>query len=103
MFIVKNKILPPKGFLAINLFGVLFTRKDNLDVYTINHEEIHTKQMKELGYIFFYIWYGIEWLIRLFKKGDAYRNISFEKEAYANEYNLDYIKYRHKYAWFKYI
>ena len=50
----------------MNLFGVLFVRwekgkpKPTLSKYTINHESIHTKQMKELGYIFFYIWYVIE-------------------------------------------
>jgi hypothetical protein len=41
--------------------------------------------MKELLYIGFYVWYVIEWVFNLFKYCDrmvAYRNISFEKEAY---------------------
>ena len=45
----------------------------------------HTAQMKEMLYIFFYLWYVVEWIIRLFMKGNAYRNISFEREAYSNE------------------
>jgi hypothetical protein len=40
--------------------------------------------MKEILYIPFYLWYGVEWLIKLFYKGNAYRNLSFEREAYDN-------------------
>lgn len=86
MKIIYNNIIPFKGFIAINLFGVLFVRKDAvISEQTINHEKIHTAQMKEMLYIFFYLWYIIEWLIRLFMKGNAYRNISFEKEAYNHD------------------
>ena len=86
MKIIYNNFIPFKGFAAINLFGVLFVREGvKITEEMINHEKIHTAQMKEMLYIFFYLWYVIEWVIRLFKKGDAYRNISFEKEAYINE------------------
>lgn len=54
--------------------------------------------MKELGYILFYIIYVVEWLVRLFMKGNAYRNISFEKEAYSNQYNLAYLGKRKHFA-----
>ena len=57
--------------------------------------------MKEMMYIPFYILYVVEWLIKLFCKGNAYRNISFEREAYDNQYNLDYIKTRKHYNWIK--
>jgi len=36
-------------------------------------------------------------------KGNAYRNISFEREAYDNDDNLNYIKERKHYSWLKYI
>lgn len=62
MKIIYNKIIPFKGFKAINLFGFLFTRKRNLLDVDINHEAIHTEQMKELLYIGFYILYFAEWL-----------------------------------------
>lgn len=96
MKIVYNNIIPFKGFLAINLFGVLFVRGAEHDINDIvlNHERIHTAQMKELGYILFYIIYLLEWIVRLFKKGNAYRNISFEREAYENEKDLDYLSAR---------
>lgn len=57
--------------------------------------------MKEMLYVSFYLWYGVEWLIKLFCKGNAYRNLSFEREAYDNQYNLDYIKTRKHYSWLK--
>ena len=104
MKIIENKIIPFPGYKAINLFGILFVREGaKISEQDLNHESIHTAQMKEMLYIFFYIWYIVEWVIRLFKKGNAYRNISFEQEAYSNEDNLEYLKDRKHYVWFKYI
>ena len=104
MKVIYNNIIPFPGFKAINLFGLLFIRKGyNINEIDINHESVHTAQMKEMLYIFFYIWYLIEWIIRLFTKGNAYYNISFEKEAYSNEYDLKYLENRKHYAWIKYF
>jgi len=99
MKIIYNKIIPFPGYKAINLFGVVFARKQLSDV-DINHEAIHTEQMKELFYIVFYIWYLIEWLFLIFKYKNfytAYRNIRFEKEAFDHEKDLNYLDYRPKY------
>lgn len=99
MKIIYNNFIPFKGFAAINLFGMLFARHGvRINQYTINHERIHTAQMKELGYILFYIIYLLEWVVRLFKKGNAYRNISFEREAYEHETDLNYLSTRPKWA-----
>jgi hypothetical protein len=68
-----------------------------------NHEAIHTKQMKELLYVPFYILYILEWLYRLTQKGNAYKNISFEKEAYDNENDMDYLDKREHFSWIEYI
>ena len=63
MKIVYNKFIPFKGFCAINLFGIIFARKGcKVTPRTINHEKIHTAQMRELGYIGFYVLYFLEWL-----------------------------------------
>ena len=117
MRIIRNSIIPCKGFTAINLFGVVFIRKEirpqhdislrNWDIM-LNHELIHTAQMKELLYLPFYLLYGIEWLIRLamyMNVKEAYRNISFEREAYDKQYNFHYIidKERKPYAFIKYF
>lgn len=63
----------------------------------INHERIHLKQQKELLIIPFYVWY----LIAYYRKG--YYNISFEKEAYSNEKDLNYLKKRRTFAFRKYL
>lgn len=103
MKIIYNNLIPFKGFLAINLFGVLFVRGTwrDLTAEVLNHEKIHTAQMQELGYILFYALYLIEWLIRLAGKGNAYRNISFEREAYDNQGNLNYLSTRKRWAMWK--
>ena len=87
MKIVRNNIIPFKGFAGINLFGILFVRKDVvITERMLNHERIHTAQMKELLFVFFYLWYIIESLIRLcVNRKTAYRNICFETEAYMNQ------------------
>ena len=108
MKIIKNNILPPHGFKAINLFGILFVRKNaNIDEVTLNHEAIHTAQMRELLYVFFYILYLIDWLIGLvvygFDTKRAYREICFEKEAYENQGDLGYMEKRNLFNFLKYI
>ena len=104
MKIIRIKFIPFQGFKAMNLFGVLFVRGNaRIDDITLNHEKIHTAQMKEMLYVFFYLWYVIEWIIRLFLKGNAYRNISFEREAYNNEGNVLYLESRKRFSWIKYL
>jgi hypothetical protein len=106
MKIIHNNVIPPKGFAATNLFGILFVKKEAvITERMINHERIHTARMKELLYAFFYIMYVFERLIKLLKHGkESYCNISFEREAYGNDDNLDYLKTRkklfvHKVSW----
>lgn len=97
MKIIYNNLLPFRGFTAMNFFGIIFVRKEHkgkLNSKTLNHELIHTAQMKELLYVFFYLWYVIEWIVRLFLPGNAYRQIIFERETYQNEGNPDYLSRR---------
>lgn len=102
MKIIRQKFIPLNGFLAINIFGNIFCKPNAvIDKFVYNHESIHTEQMKEMLYIPFYIWYFMEWLIRLLFKGNAYRNISFEREAYDNQNDLNYINKRKHYSWLK--
>lgn len=106
--IVPNRLIPFGDYATINIFGILFTKRKNglLTNKSVNHELIHTEQMKELLYIGFYLWYGIEYLIiRLFHRtqNGAYRDVSFEEEAYVNEKDLSYLDKRKHYAWFKYL
>jgi hypothetical protein len=103
MKIIRNNIIPFSGYKAIKLFGVLFVRGNaRIDDITLNHEKIHTAQIKEMLYVFFYVWYIIEWLIRL-PFGNAYRNISFEREAYDNQDDLSYLKNRKRFDFVRFI
>lgn len=108
MKIIYTKHFPSKGYAAINLFGVIFARKEfnPLSSKISNHEAIHTAQMKELAYLIFYIWYGIEWVFRLCQYQNtkqAYYNISFEREAYKNQHDLEYLKSRKLFSFKKYL
>ena len=98
----------PKGYLGITIFPFVFlkTKDLKLNLTLINHENIHKRQQIELLVFPFYLVYGIEFLIRFiqYKKWDlAYRNISFEREAYMNELYLDYLKHRTFWSFLKYL
>lgn len=99
MFLIVNKYLVPKGYRGLAVFPFVFVkyRADKENKIFVNHEKIHLRQQLELLIIPFFIWYFIEYLVRLaqYKNADlAYRNISFEREAYANELNLAYLRER---------
>lgn len=99
MKIISNGLIPFRGFAAINLFGILFVRHGvTITPTLLNHERIHTAQMRELGYVLFYFIYLIEWIIRLLRPGNAYRNLSFEQEAYRHESEPDYLNHRPAFA-----
>lgn len=95
--IIFNKILPPKGFKAMAIFPFIFVRGNSIDKKIINHEKIHFAQQKELLIVGFYILYGIFYLIY------GYRDIPFEREAYRNADNPDYLKKRKPFAWLKHL
>ncbi|MEE9912328.1 MAG: hypothetical protein K4571_11465 [Deltaproteobacteria bacterium] len=104
MIIIFTKIIPARRLAAINLFDILLApRGALLSSRTVNHEAIHTAQMKEMLYVFFYLWYLLEWLIRLLGKENAYRSIAFEKEAYCHDEDRNYLKNRKPYRWLKYL
>lgn len=89
--------------MAIFPFILLKSEHLRADKVIINHEKIHLRQQLELLILPFYIFYLIHYLINLirFKQHDiAYRNIVFEKEAYDNDGNLNYLK-RSWYGWLK--
>lgn len=107
MKIIENSIIPFKGYKAINLFGVLFVRKGvKIDRVTLIHEQIHSAQMDEMLYVFFYLWYCVEFIYRLIRLRNwhqAYRAISFEREAYMFQENGAYMKSRKPFTWGKFL
>jgi len=69
-----------------------------------NHESIHWYQQIEMLIIFFYLWYIIEWLIRIFINWKrAYMSISLEREAYNNDGDMNYPLRRDPWSWLNYM
>ena len=103
MFVVHLASLRPDGMA---LFPFILVRQPNPGPVLLNHERIHLRQQAELGIIPFYVWYGLEYLIRRFQYRDhyeAYRNISFEREAFAHDENLSYLRKRPFWGFWNYI
>ena len=132
-WVAKTFLFP--SYKAITLLYNSFFKNRRNECYPedINHERIHQIQQIEcsiigliLGIIlwlsfdislwwvlvptlgFFYLWYGIEYLIILCfvkwnKQNERYHDVSFEEEAHNNDKDLDYLEDRKPFAWFKYI
>ncbi|SDF14102.1 hypothetical protein SAMN05421636_11319 [Pricia antarctica] len=97
-----------KNYVGLSLWPFIILKNDDLkdDIVLINHEKIHLKQQQELLIVFFYVLYISEWLLRTLLYLDsykAYQNISFEREAYANEKNLDYPDDRKAFGFLSYF
>lgn len=125
------------GYSTITIFAWVLTIYKTLTQETINHECTHARQWIELtvasglllwigiliwdysawylvlSLIIFYLWYGLEYIIRrcigLFSsdKGDkqniAYREVSFEQEARMAEKDDNYLENSHYYSWMKFL
>lgn len=108
MKVFYSNHIPFKGFRAINLFGIVIARREygKLPQRIIRHETIHSYQMLELLIVGFYLWYLLEWMIKLmaYRNGYlAYKNISFEREAYAHDEDPTYLKQRPHWNFLKYV
>ena len=129
------KLLLFPTYTAVTILYNSFFKKDKEDYSQddINHECIHQVQQMEcsviglalglvlcglfnlslwwiiiLGLGFFYIWYGIEYIIILCfakwnKQNERYHDVSFEEEAHNNDGDWDYLEDRKPFAWIKYI
>jgi hypothetical protein len=108
MILIASKYLVPKGYIGITLFPFIIVRDRELIDHPLllNHERIHLRQQAEMLIVPFYIWYITEYFIRLLHYKDrhkAYRNISFEREAYSKEGLPDFLKTRPFWNFLKFI
>ena len=99
--IIYNKLIPFKGFSAINLFGTIYARIEckPLPERTIHHELIHSAQandflLKWFAFYAVYLWYWIRF---------GYNKNPFEREAYGFDFYPRYLSSREKFAWKKII
>ena len=105
--LIKFKYFP-KGYIAMAVWPFILIKDTSLIEGTniLNHEKIHFRQQLELLIFPFYIWYVLEFILRLANQKNwnkAYRNISFEREAYTHESNNDYLKKRPFWGFIKYL
>ena len=96
------------GISGITLFPFIILRNKQLkkDKRIMNHEQIHIQQQVELLILPFYVLYLIEFGIGLIKyrnKMNAYMNISFEREAYKYDTDLNYLNRRKFWSWINQI
>ena len=106
--ILVFKHLFRKNYVGLSLWPFIILREASYkqDKVLLRHERIHLRQQQELLLVFFYLWYVLEWLFRTlwyFDSYRAYQNISFEREAYANEEDANYLNARKPYGFLKYI
>lgn len=118
------------NFTTITLTAFVFTiyeSEKEMPQCVRNHECTHARQWTEmfllsgliiwlvslfveispwiylLAVFAFYLWYVIEWLVRLIINGkQAYKYISFEQEARAAQYDANYLENSNYFSWVKY-
>lgn len=130
---VLNKIIQALCYIAMTIWPFIFVRKEHegkFDDVAENHERIHGRQQLEVlivsaavmaviipltgiswwwmlaSAVVYYTWYGLEYAVRDVAYGSdkkAYRNISFEQEAYIHEGDMSYLAHRRWFAWVSYI
>ena len=120
IFIYSDKFLDSISWFmrvgGISIFPIVVLREKYKDPKTSveferasaihRHETIHFRQQLEMLVIPFYVWYVVEFLVKLIRYGKsnkAYRSISFEREAYDNEDKYGYVAKRKMYNWIKFL
>ena len=97
-------VVAPITIRAIALGPLVFVR-DRADVFLVNHERIHWRQQVETLFVGFLVIYLMHYLVNLARYRDgrkAYREIVFEREAYAKDSDLHYLANRPRFAWIRY-
>lgn len=116
--------------ITIGPFVLSKRSEDRITQSVRDHEYIHVRQWVEISVVSFlmlclcifltgisgwwlllspvtfYLWYGIEFFfryVRLKNTGKAYKAVSFEKEAYSNEDDPDYLDNGNYFGWRKYL
>ncbi len=108
MIVLLNRFLLRKKFTGMSLWPFIIVKNKRLkeDIFFLNHERIHLRQQVEFLVLPFYIWYMVEFCVRWIQYRNrrlAYRNISFEREAYRNEKDLQYLNRRPFWNYLKFI
>jgi hypothetical protein len=94
---------------AITLYPFIFfsmSKEDDLRLKVVHHEYVHVRQVRSIGWFKFYLSYFWKWVVALVQQKPinypnsnvkvatalerAYFNISYEQEAFNQEYKLEF-------------
>lgn len=88
-------------------FIIFRSREDASNPIILNHERIHHRQQLEMLIVPYYVLYFAEYWTKMFQNGfnheKAYFSVSFEREAYDNEKNFNYLRGRRFLASLRYF
>jgi hypothetical protein len=81
------------GVGAITLYPFVFvaTKRDETPMSMVQHEWVHVRQLRTLGWFGFYASYLWKYVVGVFRYGSrdkAYMSVSYEVEAYAQEHTV---------------
>jgi hypothetical protein len=99
-----NKVFgePMHGVAIYPFIFTITTGHEHPFVY--NHEKIHIAQLEETLIFGFYIMMILSFIRNLYvykNVSKSYQNIIFEVEAYKHMHNLEYLKTRKRFSWFR--
>ena len=104
VIVVMRKL--PAAAMAIFPFILVKHASYKSNIMLMNHERIHFKQQLEMLILPFFVLYLFNYLFNIFKYRShyqAYLNIVFEREAYAHENDLNYLRKRKLFAWINWL
>lgn len=106
--VIISKYFFYRNWVGLSLWPFIILKEPELtrDMVLMNHERIHLRQQREMFILPFYLWYITEWLLKsawYLSAYKAYRNLSFEREAYRHESDLTYLTKRNVFAFTRYI
>jgi hypothetical protein len=104
--IIRHASFIPARGMALFPFILVKHPQDLADARLIRHEYIHIWQQIELFIVPFYVLYLLNYLWNRIKgqqHEQAYYNICFEKEAFLNDHNENYLRERQLWSFRKYI
>ena len=111
LFVEDSKVpvwlskLAPIDIGAITIGPLVFSR-GKISESTRRHETIHWQQYIEtfiLGFLLLYFGFYIASLFKGRGGRDSYMEIPFEREAYENQEDKEYLKNRKRFAWVKHV
>jgi hypothetical protein len=102
--ILVTRFIP---YSAMAIYPLILVKKEHMkqDLSLIHHEKIHHRQQLELLLVGFYLLYAAHYLFNLLKFRNhftAYKQIIFEREAFAMDKDLDYLNRRRIFAFLRF-